>query len=116
MRVSVVVFAVCVLTFALNTTDSIYEMVAGAYTVTLVGAFVPLFMGLYWKRATTQGALASSLLGVVCWLMCRSAYAEVFPPQLAGLIGGFVGIFAGSLLPQVIRSKVRPALHPDLTV
>jgi SSS family solute:Na+ symporter len=116
MRVSVVVFAICVLTFALSTTDSIYEMVAGAYTVTLVGAFVPLFMGLYWKRATTQGALASSLLGVVCWLICRSAFADVFPPQLAGLIGGFIGIFAGSLLPQVIRSKVRPALHPDVTV
>jgi len=116
MRASVVGFSVCVLTFALNTTDSIYEMVAGAYTVTLVGAFVPLFMGLYWKRATTQGALASSLLGILCWLVCRQAYAEVFPPQLAGLIGGFFGMFAGTLLPQIVRCKVRPALHPDVTV
>ena len=112
MRVSVLLFGMCVLTFALNTTDSIYEMVAGAYTVTLVGAFVPLLMGLYWKRATTQGALLSSILGVACWLLVKFTIPDVFPPQLAGLAGGFVGIFAGSLLPQIVRSRVRPALHP----
>jgi putative FmdB family regulatory protein len=37
----------------------IYELVSGAYQVPLVGAFVPLVCGLYWKRATTQGAIAS---------------------------------------------------------
>jgi len=112
MRVSVLIFGVCVLTFALNTSDSIYQMVAGAYTVTLVGAFVPLLMGLYWKRATTQGALLSSTLGVACWLLVKFTVPDVFPPQLAGLAGGFVGILAGSLLPQVVRSHTRPALHP----
>lgn len=112
MRLSVLVFSVCVLTFALNTSDSIYEMVAGAYTVTLVGAFVPLLMGLYWKRATTQGALLSTLFGVAGWLWCSTSFAEDFPPQLAGLGGAFIGMFLGSLLPQMVRSRVRPALHP----
>ncbi len=112
MRVSVVVFALCVLTFALRTSDSIYQMVAGAYTVTLVGAFVPLLMGLYWKRATTQGALLSTILGVLAWLLTRAYAAETFPPQLAGLAGGFIGIFAGSLLPQWIVARTRPSLHP----
>ena len=32
------------------------------------GAFVPLVFGLYWKRATTQGALASVVLGLGTWL------------------------------------------------
>ncbi|GAA4337220.1 sodium:solute symporter family protein [Pigmentiphaga soli] len=112
MRVSVTVFAGCVVAFALTTSDSIYEMVASAYTVTLVGAFVPLLMGLYWRRATTQGALASSVLGVLGWLLCSVFAAEVFPPQLAGLLGGFAGIAAGSLLPQFVRARTRPALHP----
>ena len=40
-------------------------MVSGAYQVTLVGAFVPLVAGLYWKRATTQGAIFSIVLGVL---------------------------------------------------
>jgi len=79
-----------------------------------VGAFVPLLMGLYWRRATTQGALLSSILGVAAWLLVRAFAAEDFPPQLAGLLAGFVGIWAGSLLPQVVRSRERPALHPVL--
>jgi len=114
MRWSVVVFGLCVLTFALVTSDSIYEMVAGAYTVTLVGAFVPLLMGLYWRRATTQGAVLSSVLGVVAWLLVRAFAPEVFPPQLAGLLAGFAGMWLGSLLPQVVRARERPALHPIL--
>ncbi len=114
LRLSVLVFTACVLTFALNTTDSIYEMVAGAYTVTLVGAFVPLVVGLYWKRATTQGALFASLMGIAAWLICRQWWAEDFPPQLAGLLAGFVGIVLGTLLPQWVHTRVKPSLHPAL--
>lgn len=114
LRASVAVFTCCVLVFALRTSDSIYEMVSGAYTVTLVGAFVPLVCGLYWKRATTQGALLSAALGVAGWLVCKFNWAEVFPPQLAGLLCGGVGMLLGSLLPQLLRSHVKPSLHPTI--
>jgi hypothetical protein len=58
MRITVLVFTACVLTYAITMQGtSIYELVSGAYQVPLVGAFVPLVFGLYWKRATTQGAL-----------------------------------------------------------
>ncbi|MFM8864710.1 MAG: sodium:solute symporter family protein, partial [Limnohabitans sp.] len=60
MRVTVLVFSGFVLAYAIAMQGtSIYEMVSGAYQVTLVGAFVPLAFGLYWKKATTQGALFS---------------------------------------------------------
>ena len=69
MRISVLGFTVCVLTYAITMQGtSIYDMVSGAYQVPLVGAFVPLVMGLYWKRATTQGALASVVFGLGTWL------------------------------------------------
>lgn len=56
MRVSTLVFSLLVLAYAMATRGTkIYDMVSGAYQVTLVGAFVPLVFGLYWKRATTQG-------------------------------------------------------------
>jgi SSS family solute:Na+ symporter len=45
-----------------------YEMVQNAYNVTLAGAFVPLVAGAYWKRANTQGALLSMVLGIGTWL------------------------------------------------
>ena len=64
MRASIVVFAGLVLAYAISMQGtSIYELVSGAYQVTLVGAFVPLVMGLYWKRATTQGAIFSVARG-----------------------------------------------------
>ena len=37
-----------VLAFALNTSASIFKMVKNAYKITLVSAFFPLFLGLYW--------------------------------------------------------------------
>jgi SSS family solute:Na+ symporter len=70
MRVSVLVFTGCVLTYAITMQGtSIYEMVSGAYQVPLVGAFVPLVFGLYWKRATTQGALLAVTMGLGVWLL-----------------------------------------------
>jgi Na+/proline symporter len=83
---------------------SIYEMVSGAYQVPLVGAFVPLVFGLYWKRATTQGALAAVALGLGVWLLFVASplLSEAFPQQLAGVLAALVGMVAGSLAPQFI--------------
>ena len=108
MRWSVLVFTALVLTYALSMQGtSIYDLVSGAYQITLVGAFVPLVFGLYWKRATTQGAVLSIVLGVGTWLafLSMSSLAELFPGQLAGLIAALIGMFAGTLLPQAIDDK-----------
>lgn len=106
MRVTVLVFSGLVLAYAiLMQGTSIYEMVSGAYQVPLVGAFVPLLFGLYWPRATTQGALFAILLGLLSWLLFLATPAgEVFPPQLAGLMASLVGMVVGSLGPQAIRN------------
>jgi SSS family solute:Na+ symporter len=42
--------------------------VESGYKVTLVVAFVPLLCGIYWPRATTQGAVFSILLAVPVWI------------------------------------------------
>src|SRR5450830_1309722 len=68
MRLVVVCFTAMVTLFALNSNLSIYKMVENAYKVTLVSAFVPLAFGLYWKKANTQGALASIVLGLATWI------------------------------------------------
>ena len=103
MRISVLVFTGCVLTYAITMKgSSIYELVSGAYQVPLVGAFVPLVFGLYWHRATTQGALLAVVLGIGVWLLFAGSpmLHEAFPQQLAGLLAALVGMFAGSLAPQ----------------
>jgi SSS family solute:Na+ symporter len=76
-------------------------MVQNAYKVTLVGAFVPLAAGVFWKRASSQGALFSIVLGIACWLLVEALAADgLVPPQLAGLAAAIAGMAIGSLLPQ----------------
>jgi Na+/proline symporter len=80
-------------------------MVENAYKVTLVAAFVPLAAGVYWSRATTQGALFSIAAGVGLWLsgevLAPEGYLDGFlPVQFAGLLGAIAGMVVGSLLPQ----------------
>jgi Na+/proline symporter len=107
MRITVLVFSLFVLAYAIYMQGtSIYEMVSGAYQVTLVGAFIPLVFGLYWKRATTQGAVFAIVLGLVTWgLFLVTPTGEVFPAQLAGLIAALVGMIVGSVGPQAIRNS-----------
>jgi len=101
-RIVVVCFTIVVTTFALFSQGMpIYEMVGNSYKVPLVGAFVPLVMGLYWKRATTQGALVSVMGGLACWLLMEAYGGDsIWPPQFVGLMAAFLGMIAGSLLPQ----------------
>jgi len=107
MRISVLVFSACVLAYSIRMQGTpIYELVSGAYQVPLVGAFVPLVMGLYWKRATTQGALLAVFLGIGIWLAgLNMAWGAAFPAQLAGVLAAFTGMIVGSLAPQAIRNQ-----------
>jgi Na+/proline symporter len=117
MRLTIFVFTCLVLTYAIAMQGtSIYEMVSNAYQVTLVGAFVPLVGGLYWKRATRHGAIASILFGIVTWLMfLLTPLRDAFPPQLAGVIAAVLGMVAGSLLSAPHEHEAHPAGHPQAT-
>jgi len=109
VRCSIVAFAALVLAYAIAMQGTtIYELVSSAYQVTLVAAFVPLVMGMYWKRASTQGAIASITLGIGTWIIFFpqiSTLGETFPGQLAGLIAAFIGMIAGSLAPQFLQDR-----------
>ncbi|NPC57153.1 sodium:solute symporter family protein [Caenimonas soli] len=114
MRLTIVAFTGVVLAYAIAMKGtSIYDLVSTAYQVTLVAAFVPLVMGLYWKRATTQGAIVSVAAGIAVWVMFfpqvgGEELSKAFPGQLAGLIAAFAGMVAGSLAPQMLRNRQEP--------
>ena len=113
MRLSLVGFAGCVLLYALNTELSIFHMVESAYKITLAGAFVPLFFGVFWKRATNQGALAAIIGGITAWILVEILVGEdgAIPPQLIGLGVSLIGMVAGSLLPQKIAPQQQHHEH-----
>ncbi|MDO8311317.1 MAG: sodium:solute symporter family protein [Sideroxyarcus sp.] len=113
MRIIMLTFGCFVLWFALHSEASIFKMVENAYKITLVAAFVPLAFGLYWKRANTQGALLSIILGLSVWLLMESFHpSEIWPPQLAGLLMSVCGMLLGSLLPNLIGRHGVVHQHP----
>ena len=90
-----------------------YEMVQNAYNVTLAGAFMPLLAGAYWKRATTQGALFSIVLGIGTWLAANTVAPDALvPPNLVGFFASIVGMLLGS---RWRRSSSRNRWAPHCT-
>lgn len=145
MRIVTLIFTVLVTLYAINSDASIFKMVENAYQVTLVGAFVPLACGVYWHRATNQGALCSIFAGIAMWLSLTFSAEmtpeqihklpsgldwliqliqplQVFTPQGAGLLASIFGMVVGSLLPQKLKHdphvhhRLRNShLHPETT-
>ncbi|GKS64177.1 sodium:solute symporter [Nitrospira sp.] len=99
MRVVLLVFASVVLTIALWSEATIYKLVVSTYKVTLVAAFIPLVAGLYWKKATSRGALVAIVAGLTSWLVGElfSQPTDVWPPQLIGFLMAGIGMLVGSL-------------------
>ena len=109
MRLVLVIFGLAVMAFALASDASIYQMVQNAYKVTLVSAFVPLVLGLYWKRSTTTGALLAVALGLSTWALMELVAPEALvPPQLVGMAFSFLGMVVGSLY-----GRQAPTLHAE---
>ncbi|MFA9440350.1 sodium:solute symporter family protein [Uliginosibacterium sp. sgz301328] len=111
MQGVVLVFTTVVTYIAMSTTLSIYGLVENAYKVTLVAAFVPLALGVYWKRSTTQGAVVSMVLGLVSWVtleMTAPAWTEVWLPHFVGFLVSLVSFIVFSLLPQKVRTPPIP--------
>ena len=109
MRIVTLSFTLLVTLYAVNSDAGIFAMVENAYQVTLVVAFIPLACGVYWKRATNQGALLAIWLGLVTWLSMLAFGPEdpFIPAQLAGLLASACGMVLGSLLPSYIPDNLR---------
>lgn len=107
MRIVLVGFAGTVLLIAIWSDASIYKLVVNTYKITLVAAFVPLCAGLYWKRATTRGALSAIVGGVTTWIACElfQPADAVWPPQLVGFLAAGAGMILGSLLPSAMSGE-----------
>ncbi len=112
VRVVLVTFTLAALLFALNSEKTMYEMIQNAYKVTLVSCFVPLALGLLWKRANSVGAMVSIVFGLGTWLVAEAVAADAtLPPQLAGLIASLFGMLLGSYIPREQKAHAQHGAH-----
>ncbi len=135
MRIVTIVFTILVTLYAMHSKASIFKMVENAYQVTLVAAFIPLLFGVYWSKATNQGALLAVAMGVTTWItmLIGAAFSadelkdlpiiltwitdltaplQVITPQGAGVLASLTGMLLGSLLPQY--ASYDPDIHRKL--
>jgi Na+/proline symporter len=52
-------------------------------------------MGLYWKRASSGGALLSMVAGIVTWIIFE-LFETGWPSLVPGTMASFVGMVTGS--------------------
>jgi Na+/proline symporter len=114
MRAVTFTFTIIVTLYAMNSKASIFKMVENAYQITLVSAFIPLVFGIYWRRATNQGALMAVICGMSVWISVLISGVEdpFIPAQFAGLIASLFGMIVGSLMPQLVHHD--PHIHDQL--
>lgn len=107
MRYSVVAIAVGSLLLA-SSKGNIYNLVSGAYSITLVSAFVPLIMGLYTKRANSTGAILAMSFGVLGWQLTGIYIVDpTVPATLVGLGLSLVGMVTGIIFENHIRKLLQ---------
>lgn len=97
MRWSVVAVAICAAIMA-NLNANIYELVGDSSALSLVSLFVPLTAGLFWKRASCVGAIASMLVGMATWIVCEYILRLEIPSLIPGLVTSTLAMVLGSLI------------------
>jgi SSS family solute:Na+ symporter len=100
----VVMVAIGAIFLAYNPDAHIYELVAGAYSVTLVAGFAPLAFGLYARWANSFGAFVSIVSGIAFWQLA-DFYQTNIPPTFIGFAASVAGIIIGSYIGNFIRRE-----------
>ena len=120
MRTVVVIFTCMVTGYALYSLEhetSIHSMVENAYKVTLVMALVPLFAGIYWKKASNFGAVCSIVIGLLVWIPLEFVPEDSSAPAwIIFLVTEDIEHFAGFIaaaIAMIVASLIRPAKTSD---
>jgi Na+/proline symporter len=95
-RMSVLLFSVCATVMACLRSD-IFELVGQSSILSLVSLFVPLLFGLYWPKASINGALASMVLGMITWIIFEN-YETTWPSLVPATLVSLLGMIGGSLI------------------
>jgi Na+/proline symporter len=94
-RISVILFSTLATVMACLRSN-IYELVSESSILSLVSLFIPLVMGLYWKKASSAGALLSMVSGMITWIIFE-VYGTSWPSLIPATVVSLAGMIVGSL-------------------
>ena len=95
-RISVLLFAALATTMACLRSN-IYHLVGESSILSLVSLFAPLVLGLYWKKASSAGALLSIVSGITVWIVFefqKTTWPSLVPALLVSLLAMIAGSYA----------------------
>ena len=95
-RISVLLFSVVATVMACLRSD-IYELVGESSVLSLVSLFAPMVLGMYWRKASSTGALLSMVFGILTWIFLRFHETE-WPELVPATFISFMALIAGSFL------------------
>ncbi len=95
-RIGVLIFSFFATVMA-TMRSNIYELVGESSILSLVSLFAPLTLGLYWKRASSTGALLSMVLGILSWIIFE-LYETTWPSLVPATLISTGAMIAGSYL------------------
>jgi solute:Na+ symporter, SSS family len=84
--------------------SNIYELVGESSILSLVSLFIPLTLGLYWKKANATGAILSMFTGIGTWSIFEIIGSD-WPSLVPATIIGLIAMIIGSLLPLRLSEK-----------
>jgi solute:Na+ symporter, SSS family len=94
-KVSVLIFSVLATIMACMRSN-IYELVSESSILSLVSLFAPLTFGLYWKRSSKVGAMASMVIGMLSWIIFE-AFDTGWPSLVPATLLSIAAMIIGSL-------------------
>jgi Na+/proline symporter len=109
-RLAVLTFSVIPVAIALRRLDLVNFVVIYAAKLLVSFLFVPVVVGLNWKRATRAGAIVGMLGGAAACL----AWSALGTPNYLGLDPAEAGVLSSAVLFVVVSLLTRPMSHSDL--
>ncbi|HXH17901.1 MAG TPA: sodium:solute symporter family protein [Chitinophagales bacterium] len=103
LRVSVLVIAAVSTGMAMSG-RRVFELVGESYILGLVSLLVPMVAAIYWKHATSLGALLSIIFGMGAWIIFEWAIEIGLPGMIPALAASVTGMAVGSWR-KIVRSS-----------
>jgi solute:Na+ symporter, SSS family len=110
IRIAVMLVAVGGIVLAIKDDARIYELVSGAYSITLVAGFIPLAVGLYSPKANSFGALVSIIAGIGMWQYWNLFVVSDIPGTFIGFLASAAGMLVGTVVGRFIQREEKVML------